>query len=76
MTLTAAVAVAGEGWLVAVLIPVSLASFLINARDYVLTSKFVTDATPISPRGVFHAGAVALVVTTTKPCPRLIPWKS
>jgi hypothetical protein len=77
MTLTAAVAVAGEGWLVAVLIPVSLASFLINARDYLLTSHFVTDAFPASPRGVFYAGAAALlVVAATKLYPRLTRRKS
>jgi hypothetical protein len=77
MTLTAAVAVSGEAWLVGVLIPVSLASFLINARDYLLTQKFATDAIPIPPRGVLYAGAAALVVVAmVRLYPRLIRWKS
>jgi hypothetical protein len=54
--------ISGEAWLVGVLVPVSLASFLINARDYLLTQNFATDAIPIPPRGVLYAGAAALVV--------------
>lgn len=77
MSLTAAVAVAGEAWLVAVVIPVSLASFLINARDYLLTPNFATDAIRIPSRGVLYVGAAALlVVAAAMLYPRLARWKS
>lgn len=62
MSLTAAVAIAGKGWLVAVVAPVSLASFLINAREYLLTSNFTTDAIFIPDRGVLYVGIVALLL--------------
>jgi hypothetical protein len=60
--LIGAAAIAGSGWLVAVAIPVSLASFLVNARDYLLSPDFTTDAIFIPPRGVLVAGVVALAL--------------
>jgi hypothetical protein len=62
MSLIAAVALTVNPWLVASAVPIALASFLINAREYVLTPSFTTDAVFIPPHGTLYAGVVTLVV--------------